>query len=141
MSINSAEPVVDVCTLGNSDGKTVVMKTGSLVTTAITANQVVLTYTVTAAKTLYLSYLNIHAFLTSAFTTGVAIGEASIESPGGTKLNTFKFIASTVEPLLAHTLTLSEPVPFAAGVVLRIVCTPISTSSMTWTANFGGYER
>ena len=38
--------------LGNSLNKSKVLVTGNLVTTAVTADQVILTYTVTAGKTL-----------------------------------------------------------------------------------------
>ena len=70
--------------------KTVVAKTGSLVTTATTANQVVLTYTVTAGKTLYLEYVSFMAYITTVpgNTNPVLLGTLSLENPSGTQLIT-----------------------------------------------------
>ncbi len=36
---------------------------------------------------------------------------------------------------------MGEPVPIAAGTVIRLVVTPAANTSMSWFANFGGYER
>lgn len=35
----------------------------------------------------------------------------------------------------------AEPIAIAAGTVIRVVVTPGATTSYTWKANFGGYER
>jgi len=35
----------------------------------------------------------------------------------------------------------AEPIPFAAGTVIRLVVTPASATSMLWVGNFGGYEK
>ena len=132
-------PSVEVCTLGNSVGKTVVMKTGSLVTTAVTANQVVLTYTVTVAKAFYLEYLNMDAYITSQPGNGnpILLGTVSLETPSGTKV-----IADTMfhPNSMGFNTTFSEPIPVLAGVVIRVVTTPSVTTGVTWGANFGGYE-
>ncbi|MCJ7608162.1 hypothetical protein MUP00_00630 [Candidatus Bathyarchaeota archaeon] len=72
--------------LGNAFGKTNVLKTGNLVTTAITADQAILTYTVTSGKTLYLQYLDVTARLTTYATTATLFGAASLENPAATKL-------------------------------------------------------
>jgi hypothetical protein len=126
--------------IGTDDGKTLVLKTGTLVTTAVTADQVVLTYTVTVAKTFFVEYVTLDGFLTS--TPGnanpVKLGTISLETPSGTKAITadrFQSLGNT------FVLPFSEPLPVAAGVVIRVVCTPFSASSMTWRAGFGGYER
>ena len=83
-------------TLGiNSDGSTVinlnganaskskVMKTSSLVTTATTADQVILTYTVTAGKTFYLLYYGSTSYLTTqpGNSNPINLGQISVESP------------------------------------------------------------
>ncbi len=127
--------------LGTSAGKTVVMKTGSLVTTATTADQVILTYTVTAGKTFYLQYLEISGRTTAipGNTNPVQCGLVSLENPSGTKLYTEDITGSTGAAL--RDLILPEPIPIAAGTVIRVVCTPASVTSFTWRANFGGYER
>lgn len=126
-------------TLGNSSGKTVVMKPGSLASTAVTADQVVVTYTVTAGKTFYLQYFDIGARLTTYAATATNFGDCSLESPAATKLYTTN-IAHAGSPVpVWHDL--SEPVPIASGVVIRLVCTPSAATAFTWRGNLGGYER
>jgi hypothetical protein len=128
--------------LGITTGKTVVMKTGTLVTTAVTADQVILTYTVTAGKTFFLQYFNTTCNLTAAptnYNTPIIFGNISLENPSGTKLLTWRFIGPNIPQIDGWSAT--EPVPIAAGTVVRIVCTPGLTTSTTWVANFGGYER
>ena len=126
--------------LGTSTGKTVVMKTGTLVTTAVTANQVVLTYTVTAGKTFYLQYVKICSQLTS--TPGnanpIALGTVSLESPAGTKLYSILQMYGAIQWDFQD---FAEPLPIAAGTVLRIVTTPVTATSTLWLGNFGGYEK
>src|SRR5438132_14335127 len=75
-------------TFGNATGKTNVLKTGTLVSTATTADQVLVTYTVTAGKTLYLSYFDYTARLTTYAATATNFGNCSLESPAGTQLHT-----------------------------------------------------
>ena len=117
-----------------------VMKTGSLVTTAVTADQVILTYTVTSGKTFWLTYLSINVRLTTFATTATNFGNASLENPSGTKILTHMNSGSGITasspysfPDYAH--------PIAAGTVIRVVCTPSATTSFTWQVAFGGYER
>lgn len=127
--------------LGNTTGKTNVLKTGTLATTATTADQVVLTYTVTAAKTFYLEYFAVDCSLTAAptnFNTPVIFGTISLETPSGTKNISYRFMGPNPQE---DNITFSEPIPVAAGVVVRAVVTPGITTSLTWIANFGGYER
>jgi hypothetical protein len=125
--------------LGNATGKTNVLKTGTLVSTATTADQVLLTYTVTVGKTFYLSYFDYTARLTAYAATATNYGNCSLESPAGTKLYT-SMVASASNPVLVGE-QLAEPVPIASGVVVRLVCTPSAATSFTWIGNFGGYER
>jgi hypothetical protein len=125
--------------LGTSSGKTVTMKTGSLVTTAATADQVILTYTVTAGKTFYLEYLQVDTRLTTFATTATYFGMASLENPSGTKLITQMQAGAGI--VAKPPISFTEPLPIAAGTVIRVVCTPSSTTSYTWQANFGGYEK
>lgn len=128
-----------VISLGNSTGKTNVLKTGTLATSAATADQVILTYTVTSGKTFYLEYFDIVARLTTFAATATNFGNVSLESPAGTKLYTSNvFHAGDMDP---RGVFFSEPIPIAAGVVIRIVCTPSTVTAMTWTGNMGGYEK
>jgi hypothetical protein len=126
-------------TLGNTQGKTVAMKTGALVTTATTADQVVLTYTVTTGKTLFIEYFDFNARLTTFAATATNFGDCSLESPAGTKLYT-NMVAHSGAPLPAK-LEFAEPIPIASATVVRLVCTPSAATSFTWRGNLGGYER
>lgn len=128
--------------LGNSLGKTLVMKTGSLTTSATTADQVILTYTVTAGKTFYLQHLDISARLTVLSATAAILGLASVETPSGTKVYSYTFTnatTQTVDRTPAHDY--GEGLPIAAGAVIRVVVTPAAATSMLWVANLGGYEK
>lgn len=125
--------------LGNVQGKTNVLKTGTLVSTATTADQVLVTYTVTAGKTLYLSYFDYTARLTTYAATATNFGNCSLESPAGTKLHTSMVTNAGNSVLISERV--AEPVPILTGVVVRLVCTPSAATSFTWIGNFGGYER
>jgi hypothetical protein len=127
-------------TFSTGAAKTPVMKTGVLVTITVTADQVILTYTVTAGKTFYLQYMNVTARLTTYATTATLFGDASLENPAGTKQITAMIAnAGVINPPFA--VEFAEPIPIPEGTVIRIVCTPASTTSRTWRANFGGYEK
>jgi hypothetical protein len=118
-----------------------VLKTGSLVTTAVTVDQVVLTYTVTAGKTFYVKYIDMSgAQTTPAGGTSTILGTISMETPSGTKTITRRFIGGGGVPTDHVTIPFDDSIPVAGGVVIRVVVTPSSTTSMTWIANFGGYE-
>lgn len=127
--------------LGSSTGKTNVYLTGSITTTAVTADQVILTRTVTAAKTLYVSYACIQARLTAVSATASILGAASIETPSGTKIATFTFTNLTTSESSPVCVPIVEPIGVAAAAVIRCVVTPAATTSMLWICNFGGYER
>lgn len=127
-------------TLGQTDGKAVVMKTGKLVTTAVTADQVVLTYTVTAGKTLYLKYLHIAGYLATfpGNANPIQLGSPSLEIVAGTKVITTDLMQP---PGGDFNIEWSEPTPVASATVIRVVTTPAAVTSTTWRANFGGFER
>ena len=126
-------------TLGNSQGKVVKGTTGALVTTAATADQVIATYTVTAGKTLYLLGASVSVRLTTYATTATNFGFASLELPSGAKINTQDMAhAGVIWP--PPSLLFPEPLPVAAGTVVRWVCTPSGTTSFTWRGNLWGYE-
>lgn len=135
-SDQSSIPVLQVPTGGSN-----VLKTGSLVTTAVTADQIVLTYTVTALKTFYLNYLVMYGRLTTPAATASVLGAISLETPSGTKVITFDDINPTTSEVEFNPVEFPQPIPIAAGVVIRVVVTPAATTSMTWRANFGGYEK
>jgi hypothetical protein len=134
----SSSPVGSV-SLGNNLGKTNQLKTGTLVTTAVTADQTVLTFTVTAGKVFYLQYVTVMARLTTFATTATFFGTCSLETPSGTKVLTYGPSGPGITD--QFTVNFEEPIPIAAGVVVRLVCTPSAVTSFTWYGNFGGYEK
>lgn len=126
--------------LGVSVGKTPILKTNELTTTLITANQVVLTYTVTANKVFYLQYLSTHGSLSvvPGNSNPIDLGNISLETPSGTKIIHYHLLYPRD---LYRVISFAEPIPVASGVVISVVCTPSSTSGMSWIANLGGYEK
>lgn len=124
-----------------SAGGTNVLKTGTITTTAVTADQVVLTYTVTALKTFYLTYIVMYGRLTVLAATATILGAISLETPSGTKVLTLDDVNPTTSELEFNPIVLPIPIPIAAGVVVRVVVTPAAATSMLWRANFGGYEK
>lgn len=124
-----------------SAGGTNVLKTGTLTTTAVTADQIVLTYTVTAAKTFFLTYIIMYGRLTVLAATATILGAISLETPSGTKVLTLDDVNPTTSELEFNPIILPVPIPVAAGVVVRVVVTPAAATSMLWRANFGGYEK
>ena len=122
--------------------KTAVLKTGQLVTTAVTAGQSILTYTVTASKTLYLEYIDIQARLTVVSATASILGTVLV-SIAGVGVYTATFVNPTTSDAGSQSVRLmfSEPIPVAAGTAVLVATTPSAVTSMTWTANFGGFER
>jgi len=128
--------------LGTSLNKTNVLKTGTLVTTAITVDQVVLTYTVTAGKTFYMEYLTLTGTQTTpAGGTSTILGTMSLELPSGTKVISQRFLGGGGISTDHMVIPFSEPVPVAASTVIRVVVTPAAITSFNWSANFGGYEK
>jgi hypothetical protein len=129
-----------IVSLGSSSGKTNVGAKGTLATTAVTADQVVVTYTVTAGKTLHIAAADLIARLTAFAGTATDFGDFSVESPAGTKLYTqhaagVGVVGTTLGPVF------SEPLSIAGGQVVRLVCTPAAATAFTWTGNILGYER
>jgi hypothetical protein len=122
---------------------TTVLKTGSLVTTAVTADQVILSYIVSPGKKFVLSYLSANVRLTTFATTATNFGKVSIEGPSGTKLQTFMCAGPGVLNAPVY-VELPEPMTIIGNsdgtTVVRIVVTPTAATSFTWEGNLGGYE-
>jgi len=127
--------------IDNVTGITPIFKTGTTVTTAVTADQVILTYTVTAGKTFYLLYVQGDVRLTAISATASILGTWSLEAPSGTKVYTVTNINPTTSETSVDGFAIGTPIPVPAGTVIRIVCTPAAVTSMTWVGNFGGYEK
>jgi len=128
--------------LGTAAGKTAILKTGQLTTTAVTANQSVLTYTVTAGKNLFLEYIDIQARLTAVSATASILGTFIIQI-GGVTVYTATFVNPTTSDAGSQSIRfqISEPIPVSAGTAISFLVTPAAVTSMLWTANFGGYEK
>lgn len=140
--LNSKITVCDTgsVSLGSSIGKTGILRTGTLVTTTTTANQVILTFTVPAGKTFFWSFFTADVRNTAISSTALVQGTFSIRVAGViglTQINTNPTTSATD----SYILTVAEPIPFAAGTVIDVVCTPATTTSLTWVANIGGYTK
>ena len=122
--------------------KTPVLKTGQLTTTAVTANQAILSYTVTAGKTLFLEYLDIQARLTAVSATASILGTVTV-SIAGVVVFTGEFVNPTTSDAGSQSIRLmmGEPIPLAAGTTIVVQVTPAAVTSMRWTSNLGGYEK
>jgi hypothetical protein len=130
---------VQPVSLGNATGKTNVGKPGTLATSATTADQVVVTYTVTAGKTFYVEWFSCNSRLTTFAATATLFGTCSLETPAGTKLITDTLAGPGIGDRDVYQF--SEPLPIAAGAVIRVVTTPAAVTAMTWVGNIGGYEK
>jgi len=117
-----------------------IFQSGQLVTTAVTANQIILTYTVPANRNFCFNYLSFFGKLTvlPGNSNPIALGEISVEFPAGTKRYTTCLVAPTAAriDLSLSSNTLDD---IAAGQVIQIVCTPATATSMKWFVNFGGF--
>lgn len=112
---------------------------GTLNTTAVTANQIILTYTVPPNKTFYFQYLEINVMLTTFAQTATAFGVAKLFQ-NGLPLSVFTVVAG---PGVLNTplyVQMSDSVPFQSGDVLTVVCTPSAVTPFTWEANLAGYN-
>ena len=124
-------------------GMNPVMKTGQLTTTAVTVNQNILSYTVTASKTFYLAYLDIAARLTTISAAASILGTAIIQI-GGIQIYTATFVNPTTSDQGSQVVRLNTgavPIPIFAGTAINFLTTPAAATSMLWIANFGGYEK
>lgn len=139
-AISGPQLVVGTVSIGTS-GKTNVLKTGALTTTATTADQVVLTYTVTTGSTLFLSYLTMECEFTTPSATATVLGVVSLETPSGTKGISTTCENATVSVMDRIVIPFTEPISVASGTVVRVVTTPATATSIKWQANFGGYEK
>lgn len=129
-----------VVSLGNSLGKTVIGKPGSLASSATTANQAITgaTWTVAVGKTGYIAHVDVSARLTTFATTATLFGTASLRI-GGTAIATWELAAGGAA--YPQAFEPAEPLPVAAGVVVDLVVTPSAATAFTWKGNILGYEK
>ena len=112
-----------------------VLLTGSLASSAVTADQVIATYTVPSNKIFNLGNIGINVRLTTFATTATLFGTASL-MVNGTKVLTFTAAGPGV--LNAPILFELHDLPFAPGDVVKVVCTPAAATAFTWEANLDG---
>lgn len=124
--------------IGTSTGKSIIGKTGTLVTIATTADQVILTYTVTLGKTFYLEGFDWAVGKTALDHADGDYGLVSLENPLGLKLQTWFARGAGTD---SFSRSLPEPLPIPSGTVIRLVVTPSVATSLTWVANLIGYEK
>jgi len=122
--------------------KTTVMKTGSLVSTSVTANQGILGYTVTTGKTLYLTYIDLQGRFTTPSATATYLGLVTVSLNGVTV-----YQGGISNPTTGDSgsqsirITFSEPLPVTSATTILAAVSTATATSTTWIANFGGYER
>lgn len=118
-----------------------VLDYGNLVTTAVTADQVILSVTFGATTTY--KFVSVGAALTTYSATEANVGIAKIQADltgGGwvTKLEQ-RFQNTDLDNNCGMTICpLGNGITFASLEDLRAVCTPASTTSMRWNASFWG---
>lgn len=105
----------------------------TLISTATTADQTVLTYTVPAGKTFYVMFIevakcsvnNINADPAKLFANGVELARASM--PGGQQM------------VVNYQTSLAAAYPLVtAGQIIKLTVTPTGTTSTTWSARLLG---
>lgn len=118
-----------------------VMNHNVLVTTAVTANQVILTVTFAAATNYKL--LTLGAALTAWNATESNVGLARIEcdltGSAWTQCFEQRFQNTDLDNNSGMSiLPLGSGIGFAVGQDLRAICTPAATTSIRWSASFWG---
>lgn len=106
------------------------LQTGSLVSTATTADQVIVTRTIPAGKKSLLFGFDVMARLTTFATTATHFGTVSLEI-NGTKKATLD-VAHAGNPVLPVSGSYPDGIQVKGGDVVRLVCTPSAITSFTW---------
>ena len=106
------------------------LQTGSLVSTATTADQAIVTRTIPAGKKSLLLGFSVMACLTTFATTATHFGTVSLEI-NGTKKATID-VAHAGNPVLPVQIDFQDGVQVKAGDVVRLVCAPTAVTSFTW---------
>lgn len=121
-----------------ADGRTSnVFSPGSVVTTTVTANQVIAAYTVPVGKVFMLQGWDAAVRLTGGTNTHTAFGEASLRIAAVNVMTRQEVGAGFAVTEVSRE---ARPIPVTAGSVVQVVCTPGATTSYTWRANLQGYE-
>lgn len=135
---SSSVPIGSV-SLGQSTGKAIKGESGQLASSAFTAGQTVMTYTVTSGKTFYLEEADCSVMLNTAAATQTQFGTCQLLINGVQYwLSNYKGPGSGSN---AQVLTYPEPIPIASGTVITWQATPAAVTAFLWSANIGGYEK
>jgi hypothetical protein len=117
------------------------MDHATLVTTAATADQVILSVTLAATTTYKLIALGCAATTYSATEVNLGLGRIQADLTGGGWLQKFeqRFQNTDLDNNCGMSiLPLGSGIAFASGDDIRAICTPASTTSMRWPASFWG---
>ena len=111
----------------------------TLVTTATTADQVILTVTFTATTTYKLISLGCSYTAWSATEANLGLGRIQYYVSSWTQVFEQRFQNTDLDNNCGMTiLPLGSGIAFASAAGLRAICTPAATTSMRWPASFWG---
>lgn len=118
-----------------------VMDYAVLVTTAVTADQVVLTVTFGATTTYKVMALGVAYTTYSATEANLGLGKIAADLTGGGWVVKFeqRYQNTDLDNNCGMSiLALGSGIDYASGQDVRAQCTPASTTSMRWNASFWG---
>ena len=111
----------------------------TLVTTATTADQVILSVTFSAVTTYKLISLGCSYTTYSATEANLGLGRIQYYVSAWTQVFEQRFQNTDLDNNCGMTiLPLGSGIAFASGAGLRAICTPAATTSMRWPASFWG---
>jgi len=117
------------------------MDHNTLVTTAVTADQVILSVTLAVAYTIKLVALGVAYTSYSGTEANLGLGRIQADLTGGGWLQKFeqRFQNTDLDNNCGMSiLSLGSGIAFASGDDIRGVCTPSATTSMRWPCSFWG---
>jgi hypothetical protein len=112
-----------------------------LVTTAVTADQVILSVTLAATTTYKLFTLGAAYTAWNATEANIGLGRIQADLTGGGWVQRFeqRFQNTDLDNNSGMSiLPLGSGIAFASGDDIRAICTPAATTSMRWGASFWG---
>lgn len=116
---------------------------GLLVTTATTANQVVLTYTPPLGTSFLIQSIFLEVYLTVVSTTELKLGVISVEWGGTQIFGPYTAINPTSAAPFGFSVPLGKGYPIIGdgSTALTVECTPATVTSTTWIAENIGLLR
>lgn len=129
--VQRAYPVID--TTGD------IVLYGTLTTSATTANQVVVTHTVTAGKTFYLCGFSLNKVASAAGAISAAGGRMALQANGADIDQSAAPASATAVIDWVRQYSVAFPIA-TAGQVVRLVVTPSANTSTVWAGRLIGIE-